>query len=61
MLISGKPRELQDEERAELIVALTNTVLVANALLEACRHLTAALEWKTPPTAQQIVDARQAP
>ena len=36
-----------DEERAKLIAALTKyTVLVADTLLEACRHLTAALEWR---------------
>ena len=48
-----------EEERAELIAALTNTVTFAAALLEACRHLTNALEWQTPPTAQQIKDARK--
>ena len=37
--------------------ALTNAVLVADGLLEVCRHLTKALEWKTPPTDQQIADA----
>ena len=50
---------LGDEERAELIAALTNAVLVADGLLEACRHLTKALEWKSPPTEQQITDARK--
>jgi ubiquinone biosynthesis protein UbiJ len=48
-----------DEERAELIGALTNAVLVADGLLEACRHLTKALEWKAPPTDQQIAEASQ--
>jgi hypothetical protein len=43
-----------DEERAELIGALTNAVLVADGLLEACRHLTKALEWKTPPTINRL-------
>jgi hypothetical protein len=50
---------LGDEERAELIGALTNAVLVADGLLEACRHLTRALEWKSPPIEQQIADARK--
>ena len=48
-----------DDERADLIAALTNAVLVADGLLEACRHLTGALEWKPPPTEQQIADARK--
>jgi hypothetical protein len=48
-----------DEERAELIGALTDAVLVADGLLEACRHLTKALEWQTPPTAHQFADARK--
>jgi hypothetical protein len=47
-----------DEERAELIGALTNAVLVADGLLEACRYLTKALEWKSPPTEAQIGEAR---
>jgi hypothetical protein len=34
-------------------------VLVAEGLLEACRHLTKALEWQTPPPPQQIEAARQ--
>ena len=42
--------QLGDEERAELIGAVTNAVLVADGLLEACRHLTKALEWQTPPS-----------
>ena len=46
-----------DDEPADLIAALTNAVLVADGLLEACRHLTGALEWKPPPTEQQIADA----
>ncbi len=48
-----------DEERAELIGALTSAVLVADGLLEACRHLTKAMEWNSPPTEQQIADARK--
>jgi hypothetical protein len=50
---------LGDEERAELIGALTSAVLVADGLLEACQHLTKALESKSPPTEQQIADARK--
>jgi hypothetical protein len=46
------------DERAELIAALTNAVLVADGLLEACPHLTKALEWKSPPTEAQIGEAR---
>ena len=41
-----------DDEPADLIAALTNAVLLADGLLEACRHLTGALEWKPPPTEQ---------
>jgi hypothetical protein len=43
-----------NEERAELIGALTNAVLVADGLLEAFR-LTKGLEWKVPPTEQQTL------
>jgi hypothetical protein len=49
---------ISDEERAQLIGALTNAVLVADGLLEACRHLIKALEWKTPPSDEQIAAAR---
>jgi hypothetical protein len=39
-----------DEERAELIGALTNAVTFADALLEACRHASVTIE---PPTRVQ--------
>jgi hypothetical protein len=48
-----------DEERADLVRALANAVLVAEGMLEACRHLTKALEWQTPPSPEQIEAARQ--
>jgi hypothetical protein len=48
-----------DEERAELVKALANAVLVAEGMLEACRHLTKALDWQTPPSPEQIEAARQ--
>ena len=54
-----KAVSVSHQERAELIAALTNSVLVADGLLEACQYLTRALEWKTPPTEQQIADARE--
>ena len=47
-----------EDERTELIGAPTNAVLVADGLLEACRHLIDALEWKTPPSDEQIAAAR---
>jgi len=42
-----------------LIAALTKALLVADGLLEACRHFTQALERETRPTEQQITAVRQ--
>ena len=48
-----------DEERAELLAALTKALLVADGLLDACRHFTQALERETRPTDHQIAAIRQ--
>jgi hypothetical protein len=47
-----------DEERGELIAALTDAVLTADGLLEACQRLTNALEWEPKPSTQQLEAAR---
>jgi hypothetical protein len=43
----------------DLMKALMSTVAFADALLDQCRALTKALEWETPPSPQQIEEARQ--
>lgn len=47
-----------DEGRGELIAALTDAVLTADGLLEACQRLTNALEWEPKPSTQQLEAAR---
>ena len=47
-----------DDERAELIAALTDAVVTADGLLEACQRLTHALEWEPRPSTQQLEAAR---
>jgi hypothetical protein len=50
---------VSDEEHSELLKALVNAVMIADGMLESCRHLTNALEWQTAPSPQQIQAARQ--
>jgi hypothetical protein len=47
-----------DEERSEFIATLTNAVVVADGLLEACRHLANALEWRSRRAMCRITAAR---
>jgi hypothetical protein len=49
-----------DEERDDLLMkALLNAIMAAEALLDQCGFLTKALERETPPSAEQIQEARR--